>query len=174
VLPQNIHSIPGYYQWIYWLSPMAWALQGLASNEFQSQKYDNFADGGASFLASRGFKVGRQWIGYSFLYMIPFTLGCTFVLTIVLKYVRIEPEKQHVKKQPKVSIGSPAGSDDKDNFNLPFTPVNLTFEKVVYEVVASTSNETLRLLNEVSGVFQGGRMCALMGCVATLVISYFH
>ena len=145
---------------------MAWALQGLASNEFMSDKYQGFP-AQAAFLESRGFRVGRQWIGYSFLYMIPFTLACTFVVTYVLKHVRIEPEKQHVKKAPDVSIGivrqgEGSGADD-GTFNLPFTPVDLTFDKLVYEVTASTSNETLRLLNEVSGAFLSGRMVALMG-----------
>jgi hypothetical protein len=137
---------------------MAWALQGLASNEFMSGKYVN----GEPFLATRGFKVGRQWIGYSFLYMIPFSLACTIVLGFILKYVRIEPDKQHMKKKPKVSMGS-AGENVKDDFNLPFTPVDLTFHQLVYEVDASTSNDKLRLLNEVSGAFKAGRMCALMG-----------
>lgn len=145
---------------------MAWALQGLASNEFMSDKYQGIPYQ-ASFLESRGFKVGRQWIGYSFLFMIPFTIACTFVVTYVLKHVRIEPEKPHVKKQPDVSIGNVRegeGSDaDEGAFNLPFTAVDLTFEKLVYEVTASTSNETLRLLNEVSGAFLAGRMVALMG-----------
>lgn len=159
IFPFPHHSIPGYYKWIYWISPMSWALQGLASNEFMSGKYDN---GGDAFLSSRGFQVGRQWIGFSFLYMIPFTLGCTFVLTLALKYVRIEPEKQHVKKHPKVSIGE-AGEKPMEDFNLPFIPVDLTFDKLVYEVKASTSDETLRLLNEVSGSFTSGRLCALMG-----------
>jgi hypothetical protein len=91
----------------------------------------------------------------------------TFVVTYVLKHVRIEPEKPHVKKQPDVSIGNvrecESSDADEGAFNLPFTAVDLTFEKLVYEVTASTSNETLRLLNEVSGAFLAGRMVALMG-----------
>lgn len=140
---------------------MAWALQGLASNEFTSDKYDG---NGEIYLVIYGFKAGRQWIGYSFLYMIPFTLACTVVLGFILKYVRIEPEQQHVKKHPKVSMGS-VREKAKGDFNLPFTPVDLTFNKLVYEVDASTSDEKLRLLNEVSGAFTAGRMCALMGYV---------
>jgi hypothetical protein len=138
---------------------MAWALQGLASNEFMSDKYSTAE--GNSLLLTIGFQVGRQWIGYSFLFMIPFTFVCAGALTYVLKYIRIEPEIQHVKKRP-VKIGSSFVAD-KEKFNLPFTPVDLTFEKLVYEVDASTSNEKLRLLNEVSGAFLAGRMCALMG-----------
>lgn len=145
---------------------MAWALQGLASNEFMSDKYA-FTDG-ELFLTTRGFQLGRQWIGYSFLYIISFSLACTVMLGFVLKYVRIEPEKQHAKK-PKISIGSTVEKESGD-FILPFTPVDLTFNKLVYEVDASTSNEKLRLLNEVSGAFRAGRMCALMGYVKSRLL----
>ena len=97
--------------------------------------------------------------------MIPFTLICTVILGFILKHVRIEPEKQHVKKKPIVKMGQVGEkvSEKNDDFNLPFTPVDLTFKNLVYEVNASTSGEKLRLLNEVSGTFTAGRMCALMG-----------
>jgi hypothetical protein len=143
---------------------MSWALQGLVSTEFTSSKYDG---GGAIFLSTRGFQTGREWIWYSFAYMIPFTLLCTIILGFILKRVRIEPEKQHIKKKPVVKMGQ-AGENigqKNDNFNLPFTPVDLSFKNLVYEVDASTSGERLRLLNEVSGIFSAGRMCALMGYV---------
>ena len=39
----------------------------------------------------------------------------------------------------------------------------LSFKNVSYEVKSSTGSDTLRLLNNVSGVFRAGRMCALMG-----------
>jgi hypothetical protein len=151
---------------------MAWALQGLASTEFTSSKYDDYGD---LFLTTRGFQPGREWIGYSFAYMIPFTLICTVILGVILKYVRIEPEKQHVKKKPAVSMGKGAAEKEgpEDSFNLPFTPVDLTFKDLVFEVSASTSGEKLRLLNEVSGAFTAGRMCALMGYVVSLRNLFF-
>ena len=154
-------AIPPYYIWIYWMNPMAWCLQGLASIEFTSSKYNNIGFPSASFLTTLGFQTGREWIGYSFVYMIPYTFICTFILAIVLKYVRIEPEQKHVKKKG-IAIGEIVEKTE-DDFNLPFTPVDLTFENLVYEVPASTGDETLRLLNEVSGALMAGRMCALMG-----------
>lgn len=158
------NTIPTYYIWIYWANPMAWALQGLATNEFTSGKYDNLPFDGSNFLWSRGFQTGREWIGYTFAYMVPFTLIFVIILGIVLKYVRIEPEQEQVKKKKTVAIGSIAAKEeDHDDFNLPFTPVDLTFENLVYEVKASTGDGTLRLLNEVSGAFVAGRLCALMG-----------
>ena len=137
---------------------MAWALQGLVSIEFTSKKYV-FGD---AFLIARGFQTGTAWIGYSFCYMIPFFLFCTGILGIVLKYVRIEPERSRLDKN-NISIGQVPQEATEETINLPFTPVDLTFDKIVYEVKASTGDETLRLLNEVSGVFKAGRMCALMG-----------
>lgn len=129
-----------------------------------TDKYDL----GEALLRTRGFQVGREWIGFTFLFMLPFTLICTVVLTIVLRKVRIEPEKPHVKSKQTVAIGA-----DKDvgvDVNLPFTPVDLTFESLVYEVEASTSDDKLRLLNKVDGVFKAGRMCALMGYVGDVVV----
>ena len=137
---------------------MAWALQGLVSNEFTSDKYLQ----GDPFLTSRGFQTGREWIAYSFCFMIPFSIVSSAILGLVLKYVRIEPERSNMNNK-KISIDHAALDGSQQNFNLPFTPVDLTFNNLVYEVKASTGNDTLRLLNEVSGVFKAGRMCALMG-----------
>ena len=155
-------SVPNYYTWLYWANPMAWALQGLLSNEFTSSKYDNVGIPPESFLDIRGFQLGREWIGYCFAYMIPFTLVCASILTQVLRKVRIEPERAIVKKK-NITIGRIKKKEKDDNFNLPFTPVDLTFRKVVYEVKTSKGDETLRIINEVSGAFMAGRLVALMG-----------
>jgi len=154
-------TVPNYYIWLYWANPMSWVMQGLLSNEFTSSKYANVGIPQDYFLTIRGFQPGPQWIGYCFVYMIPFSLLCAFILTLVLKKVRIEPERA-IKKKSDIAIGR-VHETSKDDFNLPFTPVDLTFEKLVYEVKASTGKETLRLLNEVSGAFMAGRLVALMG-----------
>ena len=137
-----------------------------------SSKYDDLATdvgivtgdvhGGEEMLRIRGFHTGSEWIWYSFAFMIPFTIVSGLVLGIVLKTVRIEPEVSSVRKKNRIAFGT-AVENQSTSFNLPFTPVDLTFEKVVYEVKASTGDETLKLLNEVSGVFASGRMVALMG-----------
>ena len=154
-------AIQPWFMWIYYLNPAAWALQGLLSNEFMSSKYDNSVIPGEDFLSVPGFQTGREWIGYTFAYMIPYSVLCTFILGIVLKYIKIEPTRADAKLGKSVTIGE--RGEKSTEMNLPFTPVDLTFEKLVYEVKASTGGETLRLLNEVSGIFKMGRMCALMG-----------
>jgi ABC-type multidrug transport system fused ATPase/permease subunit len=150
-----------WFYWIYVSNPAAWALQGLLTLEFTSEKYNDAAVSGEVFLELYNFRTGREWIGYTFAYMIPYSILCTFVLGIVLKYVKIEPTRADAKTGKTVAIGD--APTKCTEMNLPFIPVDLTFENIVYEVKASTGNETLRLLNEVSGTFKMGRMCALMG-----------
>lgn len=145
------------------MNPMTWALQGLVVSEFTSEKYDTIPGAGEYLLRQRGFKDTREWVWYSFAFLIPFTFLAGLALGFVLKTVRIEPEVFDVTSKNKIHLGKTAKENDEDDFNLPFTPVDLTFDKMVYEVKASTGDETLKLLNEVSGVFAAGRMVALMG-----------
>lgn len=149
-------SIPGFYSWLYWINPFAWALQGLASIEFTSSKYDSVGAWRLTLLASRGFQTDRAFIGYTFAYLIPFTLLSTVVLGFVLRKVRIEPERATNRKVKQVAIGALPEKQSTD-LNLPFTPVDLTFNKLVYEVLASTGGDKIRLLNEISGSFRAGR-----------------
>lgn len=160
-------ALPTFWKWLFWTNPMAWTMQGMASNQFFSSAYRDYtcAIDGESYSLSesaleypRGWRSDgdRVWIGFTFAYLLPYTLFFGIVTWLSLKYVRIEPERQ----PKKVSIGKAKNSEQ---FSIPFTPVDLSFDKLVYEVDASTSKEKLRLLNEVSGVFKAGRMCALMG-----------
>ena len=162
-------AIPGYWKWLYYVNPMAWAMQGMASNQFLSSKYAGYEcelNGepfilGEKALETRGYAFGgrTQWIGYTFAFLLPYTIVFGLVTLLALKYIRIEPDRQHIKKE--VNIGEEKNKTEE--INIPFIPVDLSFEKLSYEVTASTSKEKLRLLNEVSGVFKAGRMCALMG-----------
>ena len=151
--------IPGFYQWLYWTNPMAWAIQAMLLNEFTSTKYDRYqainADDAA--LDPRGFKTDSSFIGYTIAFFVPYSLLWSGVLAAVLKKVRLEPKRAGSGSEVVSSV-----KDDSTDFNLPFTPVDLTFEDLIYEVKASTGDDTIRLLNQVSGVLKPGRMCALM------------
>jgi hypothetical protein len=156
-------TLPTYCIWFYYANPMAWAFQALLLTEFTSAKYYEVALGGLygdNFLTVRGFPVDPVWIWYGVAFLLGYLFITTGILSVVLTYVRIQPIRNEVKPHKVVQKQA---SKEKDDFNLPFTPVDLTFEDLVYEVKASTGNETLRLLNTVSGVFGAGRLCALMG-----------
>jgi hypothetical protein len=149
--------IPYYYTWLYYANPVAWAFQSLLLTEFTSTKY---APGSAdALMGGRGFHTSRDWIGYNFVFFIPYALACSVILIFVLKKVRIEPIR--AGSGVKAIVLEDEEESQKD-FNFPFIPVDLTFEDICYSVKASTGNEILKLLNCVSGVMKGGRMCALM------------
>ena len=162
-------ALPPYWKWLFWANPMAWAMQGMATNQFFSSNYNGYSceiDGvlhtlGETALASpRGWQSsGMEWVGYTFAFLVPYIALFAGVTWLALKYIRIEPERQSLKK--KVNIGFP--NKKTGEVNISFIPVDLSFEDLTYEVTASTTNEQLCLLNNVSGVFKAGRMCALMG-----------
>ena len=142
-------------------------MQAMASNQFLSSKYQGYnciIDGDVTNLGKLQLNAygwhssGREWIGYAIAILLAFILFFGNVTWLALEYVRLEPERPDLKKG--VSIGK---THETAEFSIPFVPVDLSFDKLVYEVTASTSKDKLRLLNEVSGVLQAGRMCALMG-----------
>jgi hypothetical protein len=154
---------------------MAWAQQGMASNQFLSSKFSGYScdvDGftltlGQAALYSRGWQEEKDWIGYTFAFLVPYTLLFGFVTWYALRYIRIEPERPSI--DGRVNIGVMKKTEE---FSIPFTPADVAFDNLVYEVTASTSKDKLRLLNEVSGVFRAGRMCALMGSSGGMILSF--
>jgi hypothetical protein len=150
-------AIPPYYDWIYYLNPMAWTFQGLVLNEFLSDKYGD----GEIILRTRGFHDKKAWIGWAFLFLTGLSVVATVAMSYALKTVRFEATK------PKGSASNEMHAEDSEydwkSFSLPFTPVDLTFENIEYEVVASKGKETIKILKGISGCFRAGRLCALMG-----------
>jgi len=161
--------IPNYYTWIYWWNPLAWAYRALLVNEFSSSKYDEIYPAAgqrvgdvilvAGGMIYRGSAFAREWIGYAFAYLVPYAILCTLVQSLCLKFVRVEP---------RASPSPPEGDTDDENgsaevVEIPFMPVTLTFTDICYDVEASKGKDTIRLLNGVNGIFEAGRMCALMG-----------
>jgi ABC-type multidrug transport system ATPase subunit len=159
--------IPNYYIWFYYANPVAWALQSLLLTEFTSSKY--IPGAANALMGGRGFHTSRAWIGYNFVFFIPYALLCSAILIFVLKKVRIEPVRAGNGAKAKLLDDEDEEEESKD-FNFPFIPVDLTFEDICYSVKASTGHEMLKLLNSVSGVMKGGRMCALMYVVFTGIV----
>lgn len=159
------NAIPPYFVWVMWINPCYWAFQGFLSIEFTSNKYsalneclmDEFGKTVEDIIFDDyGFQKGDEWIGYAFLFLAGLSLLSTIDLVLVAKYVRF----QVLKKKEKDVVESLEGPKE---FDATCPQVNLTFENICYDVKSSTTNETLRLLNDVSGAMMAGRMCALMG-----------
>ena len=162
IIPPNV--IPDYYTWIYWWNPLAWAYRALIVLEYRSpDKYTeeegDFYLSLAGFVDPKGRPFGREWVGYSFIYMAVHTILTMTISALGLTYIR--PSADSYAEVPVGNLD--ASPDGSTNVRVTFKPVTLTFEDICYDVKASTSNEQLRLLHNVNGVFKSGRMCALMG-----------
>jgi len=156
--------IPGYYRYLYWWNPLAWTYRALLVNEFTSDSYGE--EEGKNILIALGFvdsdgnAYGEQWTMLSFIYLAPYTLACLCLSGYILsKSSPNTGSHSHSDVSDNHSSGQPAGHV----FDVPFTPVTLSFEDVGYEVKSSKGDGKLKILNGVNGVFRPGRMCALMG-----------
>ena len=170
----NPDVIPKYYIWIYWWNPLAWSYRALLVNEFQSSEYDTPAPGSGirtgdvilvavGFTDSNGNAFQQEWVAYNFIYLLGQILLCLGMSGITLQYNRVSPEGA-VFLRPTDEVSIHTNTDEsQEQIDLPFVPLNLTFQDVCYDVKASSGGDTLRLLTNVSGVFEAGRMCALMG-----------
>jgi len=159
--------IPNYYIWIYWMMPLAWVYRALLLNEFTS---DDYVEGeGDAIMRSYGFLYNgepfqREWIAYCFAYIVIFLIICIFASAAGLHYLRMEAKPSASPAMPESEDEEKENEEGSSSLNdATFIPVNLSFKDLCYEVKASKGSEKLRLLNNVSGVFSAGRMCALMG-----------
>ncbi|KAL7580109.1 hypothetical protein ACA910_012870 [Epithemia clementina (nom. ined.)] len=154
--------IPGYYSWAYWMNPFAWAYRSLIVNEFRSGRWE---DPDATliqlgFTLPRGTPFGDEWIGWSYLYMGVYFVVATLACALGLAFSRERVESKILQLDDKTDWKSTRPSHD---IQVPFVPVTLSFYDICYDVTASTGSEKLRLLHSINGIFQPGRMCALMG-----------
>jgi len=152
------NDIPDYYSWVYWWNPFAWAYRALIVNEFRQGRWDDpdqiLEDAG--FLDEKDMPFGQVWVGYSFLYLVPYWLLCCVLSALGLSSVK---HSTHSKAEV---IVKPHETSDEGNVKIPFKPVTLSFHDMCYEVTASTSKEQLKLLKSVNGIFRPKRLCALM------------
>lgn len=153
--------IPTFYVWFYWWNPFAWVYRALIVNEFRSGRYED----PDQVLITLGFVLdgepfGKDWIGYSFAYILPYLVFCIAGTGLGLTYVRVSSAA--TVAPPSASNGVDA-SENEAVIEVPFKPVDLSFQDICYEVTASKSKDKLKLLVSVNGLFQAGRMCALMG-----------
>lgn len=171
----NPDVIPNYYIWIYWWNPLAWTYRAMLVNEFQSSEYDYVPTGanitlGDQILLSQGFQdsngdaMGIIWVAWNFAYLVPYFFFCVIVNTIAFVCIRVQQDETGGEVSTAVADTALEGeAKDEEEMVVPVKPINLTFQDVCYDVKASKGNETIRLLEGVSGVFTSTRMVALMG-----------
>lgn len=169
-------AIPEFYLFVYWWNPFAWAYRALVINEFRSTRYSD-AD---ATLKSIGFTYGKDavafeqhWLSFCFVYMVFYFLACLVLTAIGLGNVRqtgepTPPDAGMVERKR----GENSESERKSKrIGVDLKRVDLSFQGVHYEVKASTKDEMLTLLRDVSGIFRSGRMVSTEN-VDTKAVTY--
>lgn len=156
-------TIPGYFKWLYWWNPFAWVYRALVVNEFRSERWTNPDQilANAGFIGPDGFPFSEKWIAWAFVYMVPYCLLCCSLTALGLTFLRNEGGASPA--EPELAQLEEDEVTQQLSVEIPFHSVTLSFKNISYDVEASTSNQMLTLLDNISGIFRPGRMCCLMG-----------
>jgi len=156
--------IPIYWNWIYWITPLSWIYRSLLLNEFVHRSDGQQVMESYGFLLPNDTPYGREWIGYGFAYIIPYTIICLVASAYCLHRFRMEAKQGGTSDIAEEKDEVECEVSESNTFNEEsFIPVDLSFNNLCYDVKASKGSDKLRLLKNVSGVFSSGRLCALMG-----------
>ncbi|KAM0017400.1 putative ABC-type xenobiotic transporter [Helianthus debilis subsp. tardiflorus] len=174
-------DVKKWWLWGYWVSPMMYAMNGIAVNEFLGDRWKkpiNDTTLGKTIITSRGFFAEAYWywiavvasVGYVFLFNICFTLCLEYLDPFGMS--RPTVSSQNESDESVVELTSTVGSNQskKKGMILPFQPLSLTFNDVKYSVdmpqrmrEEGVDEDRLVLLKGVSGTFRPGVLTALMG-----------
>ncbi|KAG2506622.1 hypothetical protein JM16_009120 [Phytophthora kernoviae] len=164
--------IPEYWIWMYWFSPISWALRSNMLSEFSSSRYTTAES--AKLLASFSISQGTEYIWFGIIVLVVYYFVFTTFNGLALHFIRYEKYKGvSVKAMTDnvapdetvyVEVGTPSapGSGVVKSGGLPFTPSNLCIKDLEY-FVTLPSGEEKQLLNGITAHFEPGRMVALMG-----------
>ncbi|ETI48389.1 hypothetical protein F443_07581 [Phytophthora nicotianae P1569] len=166
--------IPDYWIWMYWFSPVSWALRSNMLSEFSSDRYTPVES--AALLDSFSISEGTEFIWFGIIVLIAYYFLFTTLNGMALHYIRYEKYKG-VSVKPLtdnapdednvyVEVATPGAADGANkggnSGGLPFTPSNLCIKDLEY-FVTLPSGEEKQLLRGITAHFEPGRMVALMG-----------
>ncbi|KAL4145870.1 hypothetical protein PRNP1_011745 [Phytophthora ramorum] len=166
--------IPDYWVWMYWFSPISWALRSNMLSEFSSERYSDAVS--KAQLESFSIKQGTGYIWFGVAVLIVYYFAFTSFNALALHYIRYEKSKGVSAKATQeesshnvyVEVSTPSaaqpgiGSTKVKGGGLPFTPTNLCIKDLDYYVTLP-SGEERQLLRKITAHFEPGRMVALMG-----------
>ncbi|RLN50583.1 hypothetical protein BBJ29_009437 [Phytophthora kernoviae] len=126
-------QIPGYFIWLYWITPVSWTLRALAIIEYRSAALDVCEYGGVNYCTTEGVTMGKYylqlfdlktekvWILYCLIYMIVFYVTCMTLGYLALEYKRYDTPE---------NVGTTTKSAaDEDSYVLTTTPTARSAEK---------------------------------------------
>ncbi|KAF8398268.1 hypothetical protein HHK36_017195 [Tetracentron sinense] len=177
-------DIYSWWMWGYWTSPLMYAQNAIAVNEFLASRWN---EGGEVLLKLRGIFTDEKWywIGngalmvYNILFNILYTLALAYLNPLGKPQAAISDaeeashgEHNKVKGQPnsKIQDTDKTNETEKKGMVLPFKPLAMAFDDVNYYVDMPMEmkqqgilEERLQLLHGVSGSFRPGVLTCLMG-----------
>ncbi|XP_058074636.1 pleiotropic drug resistance protein TUR2-like isoform X2 [Magnolia sinica] len=188
-------DVKKWWKWGYWSSPLMYAQNAIAVNEFFGNKWKHIPTGstkslGIQILEGRGVFTKSNWfwigcgalLGYVVLFNGLFTWALGYLNPLGNSQAVLSEEalkEKHANRTGETDglAISAASSDTTDGPNkskkkgmvLPFAPLSITFDNVIYavdmpqEMKAQGLDDRLVLLKGVSGAFRPGVLTALMG-----------
>ncbi|GAY62363.1 hypothetical protein CUMW_217150 [Citrus unshiu] len=196
-------DIKKWWKWAYWCSPLMYAQNGLAVNEFLGNSWQKVLPNsteplGVEVLKSRGFFTDAYWYWLGMAGLAAFgsqaviseesqsnecdnRTGGTLQLSThgssSSHLTQSDESRDNIRRRNSTSQSLSLTEEDiaanqpkRSGMVLPFEPLSLTFEDVVYSVdmpqemkLQGVLDDKLVLLNGVSGAFRPGVLTALMG-----------
>ncbi|KAJ0865543.1 putative ABC transporter, AAA+ ATPase domain, ABC-2 type transporter, ABC-transporter [Helianthus annuus] len=175
-------DVKKWWIWGYWVSPMMYAMNGIAVNEFLGDKWNKPINGttlGKTIITARGLYAESYWYWIAILASVGFIflLNLFFGLSLDLlnpfgRSGSVSSQNDDDKSPVELSQTSDGSNQSKKKgMILPFEPHSITFNDVKYSVdmpqemrdLQGTSEDKLLLLKGVSGAFRPGVLTALMG-----------
>ncbi|KAK1422456.1 hypothetical protein QVD17_25588 [Tagetes erecta] len=178
-------DVKGWWLWGYWSSPMMYAMNGIAVNEFLGHSWRKPINGttlGKLAIAARGFYPEAYWywiavaalFGFIFVFNICYALSLAFLNPFEKPQANVSAEDESDSaielSSVKKETADEGSQNKKKGMILPFEPHSITFDDVKYSVDMPQEmkdqgvvEDRLLLLKGVSGAFRPGVLTALMG-----------
>lgn len=122
-------SIPDYFIWLYWISPLTWAIRATAIIQYRSESFSVCEYGGINYCETTGMQMGeyylslfglqteKSWVWLGMIVLVALCLMFIFLSCLVLEYKRYEsPENINMAKNDL--------KNDEDNYIAVKTPTN--------------------------------------------------
>ncbi|GAB2234955.1 hypothetical protein Droror1_Dr00004228 [Drosera rotundifolia] len=186
ILPKEM--IKPWWSWAYWVSPLSYAQNAIAVNEFTASRWMKPSASGSTtiglnVLHLHSMPTEGYWYWLGVIALLLFAFLFTNIVTLAMTYLNPLKKAQAVVpldsiQEKQVSCSSTDGetcldissSTIKKGMILPFQPLTMTFHNVNYFVDMPKAMKTkglpekrLQLLSNVSGVFSPGVLTALVG-----------
>ncbi|KAF8765291.1 hypothetical protein HU200_008726 [Digitaria exilis] len=184
-------SIPVWWIWGYWISPMMYAQNAISVNEFHGHSWSKNITMGEAILTGYGLFKEKYWfwigVGALFGYAIILNILFTMFLTILNPIGNLQAvvskdsirNKDSRRKNDRVALelrsylhsNSLSGNlKEQKGMVLPFQPLSMCFRNINYYVDVpeelkkqGIAEDRLQLLVDVTGAFRPGILTALVG-----------